>query len=122
MIGLKESHEGPELQIDVLLGLIPDVPPAFLDLLALGLAERPKELHALGRWLRAFTPESQEWPGNFSVLRVRATPMMPARVSLALRPVEFEIHQRLSDVARLRPEREHEHYRNRERAYAGANY
>ena len=112
MIGLKESPEGPELQLDVLLGQIPDVPPAFLDLLALGLAERPKELHAaLGRFLRAFTPESQDWPGNFSVLRVRATPKSPARVSLAIRPIEFEIQRRLSDVARLRPERH--------RAYAG---
>jgi hypothetical protein len=113
LVGLKESPEGPELQLDVLLGRIPDVPPSFLDLLALGLAERPRELHALGRFLRAFTPESQERPGNFSVLRVRTTPGMPARVSLGLRPVEFEIHRRLSDVSRLRPERA--------RAYAGVN-
>jgi hypothetical protein len=81
--------------------MLPDVPPSFLDLLALGLSERPRELHALGRWLRALTPETHDWPGNFSVLSVRATPRTPARVSLYLRPVEFEIQRRLSDVRPL---------------------
>jgi hypothetical protein len=106
LLGLRETVEGPEVKLEVLLGMLPDLPPSFLDLLTLGLTERPGQLHALGRWLHAFTPESHDWPGRFSVLSIRATPQTPARVSLYLRPVEFEIEQRLSDVARLRPARE----------------
>jgi hypothetical protein len=101
LLGLSETGEGPEVKLEILLPSLPDVPPMFLDLLALGLAERPRELRALGRWLQAFTPESQDWPGDFTVLSVRATPLTPARVSLYLRPAEFEIRRRLSDVSRL---------------------
>jgi len=103
LIGLAETSEGPEVKLEIMLGMIPDLPPNFLDLLTLGLCERPRELQALGRWLRAFTPESCDWPGRFSVLSLRATPRTPARVSLYLRPVEFEVNQRLSDIARLKP-------------------
>jgi hypothetical protein len=103
LIGLSETSEGPELKLEVMLGMLPDLPPSFLDLLALGLTERPRELRALSAWLQAFTPESQDWPGNFSVLSIRTTARMPARVALYLRPVEFEIHRRLSDVKHLNP-------------------
>ena len=82
----------------VQIPMLPDVPAGFLDLLALGLSERPRELHALGRWLRAMTSESHEWPGEFSVLSVSATPRTPARVSLYLRPAEFEVPRRLSET------------------------
>jgi hypothetical protein len=101
LIGLRETPEGPEIKLEVLLGMLPDLPPSFLDLLRLGMSERPRELNALGRWLCAFTPESYEWPGEFSVLSIRTTPLMPARVALYLRPVEFEIHRRLSELPRF---------------------
>ncbi|HEY0406406.1 MAG TPA: hypothetical protein VGC89_11810 [Pyrinomonadaceae bacterium] len=103
LIGLRETSEGPELKLEVMLGMLPDLPPSFLDLLTLGLSERPRELQALGRWLRAFTPETSDWPGNFSVLSIRATPQTSARVSLYLRPIEFELKQRLADISRIRP-------------------
>jgi hypothetical protein len=103
LLGLRETGEGPEIKLEVMLGMLPDVPPSFLDLLTLGLSERPRQLQALGRWLRAFTPEKHEWPGQFSILSIRATPRTPARVSLYLRPVEFEVGHRLADVKRLRP-------------------
>ena len=95
LLGLRETSEGPEVKLEILLGRIPDLPPSFLNLLSLGLAERPRELHALHRWLRAFTPEDAGRPGRFSVLSIRATPLTPARVSLYLRPVEFEVHRRM---------------------------
>jgi hypothetical protein len=101
LLGLREAGEGPELKLEVLLGMLPDLPPTFLDLLTLGLSERPRQLHALGRWLRAFTPPSSDWPGDFSVLSVRTTPRTPARVSLYLRPVEFEVRRRLADIPGL---------------------
>ena len=91
VLGLGPGRDGAELKLEVLLGRIPDLPTSFLDLLALGLAERPRELHALQRWLAAFTPDQAEWPGRFSVLSLRTTRDTPARVSLYLRPIEFEL-------------------------------
>jgi hypothetical protein len=91
LIALEAGERGPEFEVYVLLGMIPDVPQNFLDLLAMGLTERPRELNAMLRWLGAFTPESGDWPGNFSVLSVRTASQGSPRVSLYLRPVEFEI-------------------------------
>jgi hypothetical protein len=91
LIALEHGHHGPELELYVLLGMIPDLPQNFLDLLAMGLSERPRELDAMLRWLAAFTPESGDWPGNFSVLSVKTSAKGSPRVSLYLRPVEFEI-------------------------------
>jgi hypothetical protein len=91
LIALEHGHHGPEFEIYVLLGMIPDLPKNFLDLLAMGLSERPRELDAMLRWLAAFTPESGDWPGNFSVLSLRTSRKGAPRVSLYLRPVEFEI-------------------------------
>jgi len=102
LIGLRETSEGPEIKLEVMLGRIPDLPPGFIDLLGLGLAERPRELHALRRWLGAFTPEELDWPGRFSVLSIRTTPLTPARVSLYLRPIEFELSQQIADGFDLR--------------------
>jgi hypothetical protein len=97
MMALGQGRDGPELEVYAILGMIPDVPGNFLDLLAMGLRERPRELQAMLRWLNAFTPESEDWPGNFSVLSVRITPKSAARVSLYLRPVEFELSDRLAE-------------------------
>jgi hypothetical protein len=91
LIELGMTHDGPEFVLHVQMGRVPDVPPNFLDLLTLGMSERPRELQALINWLRAFTPEDADWPGNFSILSVRTTRTSPPRVSLHLRPVEFEI-------------------------------
>ena len=93
LIAVEHAHHGPELELYVLLGMIPDLPRNFLDLLAMGLRERPRELNAMLRWLGAFTPESEDWPGNFSVLSVKTSVNGPPRVSLYLRPVEFELQE-----------------------------
>jgi hypothetical protein len=82
--------------------MLPDVPPNFLDLLALGISERPQKLHALGHWLRAFTPPSLEWPGDFSVMSLRVTPRTSAHLSLYLRPKDLEVRRRLADVESLK--------------------
>lgn len=95
LLALGQGRDGPEIEIYALLGMIPDVPANFLDLLAMGLSERPRELQAMLRWLNAFTPESEDWPGNFSVLSVRAAQGSPPKVSLYLRPVEFEVRERM---------------------------
>lgn len=99
LLALGEGPDGPELELYALLGMIPDVPPNFLDLLAMGLRERPRELQAMLRWLNAFTPETEDWPGNFSVLSVRLTARAAPKVSLYLRPVEFEVGDRTAGIA-----------------------
>jgi hypothetical protein len=104
LIAVGLGEDGPEFELYVLLGMIPDVPANFLDLLAMGLTERPRELQAMLRWLGAFTPETAEWPGNFSVLSVRTSPQSAPRVSLYLRPVEFEITSQAAGNGALRQE------------------
>jgi hypothetical protein len=94
LVGLAETPEGPELRLEIMLGRLPDVPNSFLDLLALGLSERPRELRALVRWLQAFTPQDGVGPGDISVLSIRTTPRTSPKVALYLRPVEFEVGRR----------------------------
>lgn len=92
LLGLAGTVQRPEVKLEILLGMLGDLPPDFLRLVTLSLAERPRQLQALQRWLNAFTPAPYTWPGEFSVLSIRLTPGEPARVSLYLRPVEFDLH------------------------------
>jgi hypothetical protein len=91
LLAFGRTAAGPELEVYCLLGAVPDLPPQFLSLLSLGLAERPRELDALSRWMSAFTPEDDVWPGRFSILSVKVSPAAGPRVSLYLRPAEFEV-------------------------------
>jgi hypothetical protein len=100
LVAVGEDAEGlPEFEIYVMLGMIPDVPTNFLQLLSLGLNERPRELKALERWLSAFTPDDDVWPGHFSILSLRTGRRAPARISLYLRPAEFELPARALKAA-----------------------
>jgi hypothetical protein len=91
LIGLRQTQEGVELKLEVLLAAIPDLPGRFVDLIRLGLAERPRQLQALERWMQAFGVQDANQPGHFSVLSVRVTPQSDARISLYVRPIEFEM-------------------------------
>ena len=91
LLAFGEGPRGPDFEIYVLLSAIPDVPPSFLSLLTMGLAERPRGLAALERWMGAFTPEDEHWPGRFSIISLGADAQSPPRVSLYLRPIEFEL-------------------------------
>ncbi|RHW18621.1 hypothetical protein D1610_00130 [Sphingomonas gilva] len=91
LIACGEGPSGPDFEIYVLLSAIPDVPPSFLSLLTMGLSERPRGLAALERWMGAFTPEDEHWPGRFSIISLRTDRDTPPRVSLYLRPIEFEL-------------------------------
>lgn len=95
LIGIGDGANGPEIEIYVLLERIPDLPPDFLGLLTLGLSERPRELTALERWMSAFTPEDDAWPGHFSILSVWTDRSHGPRVSLYLRPAELEVVPRV---------------------------
>jgi hypothetical protein len=98
LIGLRCVPDGVELKLEVLLAAVPDLPGRFLDLLRLGLAERPRQVASLERWLAAFGVDDPEEPGHFSVLSVAVTPRSPARISLYVRPIEFQFRDALEDV------------------------
>ena len=91
LMAFGEGSDGPCFEIYVLLTAIPDVPPSFLSLLTMGMAERPAGLRALERWMGAFTPEEAHWPGNFTIISLRTSRSKPPRVSLYLRPIEFDM-------------------------------
>jgi hypothetical protein len=91
LVALGRGPQGAEMELQVMLDAIPDVPPNFLQLLTMNLRERPRELTALEQFLAAFTPEDNVWPGRFSVLGLRVGTQGPPKISLFLRPVEFEI-------------------------------
>jgi hypothetical protein len=91
LIGITAGPDGPELTVDLLLAAIPEIPDSFVELLRLGLAERPRHLRALDTWIDAFTPQGAQTPGDFSVLSIHLKNSAPAQVSLHLRPMGFEI-------------------------------
>lgn len=97
LLALRETQSGIELKLEVLLAALPDLPARFLDLLRLGLSERPRQLGALERWLGAFGVDEAQEGGNFSVLSVRVTPRSSARISLYVRPIEFELRDTLQE-------------------------
>ncbi|TQV85962.1 hypothetical protein [Aliikangiella coralliicola] len=97
LIGLRHTPDGVELKLEILLASLPDLPTRFLDLLRLGLAERPRQLSAMDRWLAAFGVDSATEQGHFSVLSVRVTPKKEASISLYVRPIEFELRDNIEE-------------------------
>lgn len=97
LVGMRDTPEGVEMKLEILLAAVPDLPARFLDLLRLGLAERPRQVAALERWLSAFGVDDASEQGHFSVLSVRVTPTSPARISLYVRPIEFEMRDTLEE-------------------------
>jgi hypothetical protein len=91
LVAFGRGPSGVELELQIMLDAIADVPPNFLQLLTMNLRERPRELVALERFLQAFTPEHDVWPGRFSMLGLRIGASGPPKISLFLRPVEFEV-------------------------------
>lgn len=87
---LRPMREGVELRLDVYLDQIPDLPESMVSLLRLQMAERPRSLRSLDRWMLALTPEGFDQPGRLSVLSVGATAQTAARIALYLRPASLE--------------------------------
>lgn len=101
LLGMRETADGVELKLEILLAAIPDLPMRFLDLIKLGLAERPRQLQALSRWLDAFGVDAGGEQGHFSVLSIRVTPSSQARISLYVRPIEFEVREAIEEAKAL---------------------
>jgi hypothetical protein len=90
MLTLQPLREGVELRLDVFLDALPDPPAQLHSLLRLQMAERPRSMRALDRWLSALTPDGYPGPGNVSMLSVWVRPDTSARVALYLRPTVLE--------------------------------
>jgi hypothetical protein len=101
LIGIRDTPDGVEMKLEILLAAIPDLPARFLDLIKLGLAERPRQLIALSRWLDAFGVDDSGEQGHFSVLSLRVTPTSQARISLYVRPIEFEMREAIEEARGL---------------------
>ncbi|WP_196137481.1 hypothetical protein [Aliikangiella sp. G2MR2-5] len=101
LIGLRHTPEGVELKLEILLASLPDLPGRFIELLRLGLAERPRQLSAMDRWLAAFGVDNASEQGHFSVLSVRVSPKREASISLYVRPIEFELKDTIEEARAL---------------------
>jgi hypothetical protein len=86
ILGMRDTHKGLELKLDVLVGGMPDPPPQMYQLLHMVLGERPQSQAGLRRWALAMTPDDQPGPGRISVVSFRVQPELGARCSIYLRP------------------------------------
>lgn len=86
LITIRATRAGIEFRLDIDLEMLGDLPPEVGSLLQLQLAERPRSVRALERWVAAFTADGEPTPGSLSVLSVVIRPDLPARVALYLRP------------------------------------
>ena len=90
LVTVRIGRRGAELRLDVDLDAIPDPPPQIMRLLSMQLAERPRSLRALRRWVAAMTPQGYDTPGRLSVLSVVVRPELPPRLTLHLQPAGIE--------------------------------
>jgi hypothetical protein len=86
ILGLRDTHRGIELKLDVLVNGVPDPPQEMYGLMKLALAERPHVQRLLDQWAQAMTPDDEEGPGRISVVSFRVQPELGARCSLYIRP------------------------------------
>jgi hypothetical protein len=104
MITLRPTRAGVELRLDVHLEALPDPPQALLPLLQLQMAERPRSLRALDRWMTALTPDGFSGPGEVSVLSIVVRPNMAARIAIYLRPALLDQPAEGQPVAQPQPQ------------------
>ncbi len=88
VIGLKDTPEGVEMKLDLLLPAFPDPPREMHGLIQMHMADRPESQRAMRQWIQALTPDDGNTPGEMSVVGAKVGPNMPARVSVYLRPNE----------------------------------
>jgi hypothetical protein len=90
ILGLRDTHKGMELKLDVLVAGVPDPPPQMYDLVNMVLAERPHTQADMRRWVTAMTPDDAAGPGNISVVSFRVMPQLATRCSIYLRPGGYQ--------------------------------
>ena len=90
IVGLRDTHKGLEMKLDVLIAGLPDPPPQMYQLLNMVLSERPASQANLQRWVQAMTPDHLSGPGEIGVISIRILPETPARCSLYLRPSGYD--------------------------------
>lgn len=90
ILGLRDTHKGIEMKLDVLIAGMPDPPPQMYNLINMVLGERPNSQGELRRWVRAMTPDDMNGPGRISVVSMRVQPQMATRCSIYLRPGGYD--------------------------------
>lgn len=86
VLGLKDTPQGMELKLDLLIPATPDPPREMHGLIQMHMADRPESQRALRSWIQALTPDDADSPGEISVVGAKIGPAMPARLSVYLRP------------------------------------
>lgn len=86
ILGLRDTHKGIEMKLDVLVPGVPDPPPQMYGLLNLAMSDRPQSQRLLKEWAQAMTPDDEDGPGNISVVSFRVQPQLTTRCSLYIRP------------------------------------
>jgi|GEM_PF-527566 len=94
IMGLRDTHRGLELKLDMLIAGLPDPPGQMYGLLNLLLSERPRSHSSMRRVMQALTPDDMDSPGSISVVSFRVRQDLPARISVYLRPSGYEQHGR----------------------------
>lgn len=94
IIGVRDTHKGLELKLDVLLAGMADPPPQMFQLINMIMAERPHAQAELRRWVQAMTPDGAAGPGHISVVSFRVRPKLATRCSIYLRPRGYDQHGR----------------------------
>jgi hypothetical protein len=86
ILGLRDTHKGIELKLDVLVPGVPDPPQQMFGLLNLAMVDRPQSQRLLTQWAQAMTPDDEDGPGTISVVSFRVQPQTSTRCSLYIRP------------------------------------
>jgi hypothetical protein len=91
ILGLRDTHRGMEMKLDVLLPGVPDPPQEMPQLIDLLLEQRPESRLAYANWRQAMSPDEHYGnPGRLSVVSVRVNPQQPGRLTLYFRPTGYE--------------------------------
>lgn len=103
VIGLKDTPQGMEMKLDLLIPATPDPPREMHGLIQMHMADRPESQRALRSWIQALTPDDDQTPGEISVVGAKVSPQMPARLSVYLRPRFARPRRGGVDAHRLEP-------------------
>lgn len=86
MMRLREVDQGFELKLEIGARELPKTAREIQRLIERLLAERPDSQRSLRRWMEAMTPEGYDTPGTISVVSMRVTPRLSARLNVYFCP------------------------------------
>ncbi len=90
VLGFRETAQGLELKFELLRKATPVSSQQMLDAVWMQLAQRPASQSAYRRWMQAMSTAKDSSYGEISVVSVRVTPRMNARLNIYFRPAGYE--------------------------------